>query len=426
MDIHIIKSVVVAAVLGFMIGMQRSIYHLNHDEKSFAGSRTFSIIALAGYMSGLINKSYSGIALMAGLVTGLIVLLAYYFKVARSLDKEANEIDLGSTTHFAAIATFLLGLLVSLGLEKVAVFTGVLVIVLLEIKPKLRKVEARITSQDINAAVLLLAMTFLVLPILPNRMIGPYQLFNPYKTWLMAVIISAISFVGYAAIKVFGHKRGLFLTGALGGMVSSTAVTVSLSKIAGVKRQITIHVAGAIAIACTFMFLRVLVLLFIVNHALAEKTLLPFLAATFAGLGYTYYLFKKAPRYELALSDTFAKNPLQLSEAVKFGILFGIVYGASAFVRTKYGDVGVYVVSFLSGLTDVDAITLSLAELAKQGMLAPVVSALGIITASVVNSFVKLLIAAWQGGRRLGLLLFIYFLITLGALGTGLLAVGLS
>ncbi len=415
MDIHVIRSILVAAVLGFMIGMQRSIYHLSEDEKSFGGSRTFSIIALAGYMSGILNRELTGIAIAAALAIGMIIMEAYFFKVSRSM-KETDAIDLGSTTHFAAMATFLLGLLVSLHQENLAVFVGVLIIVLLEIKPKLRKLEARITSQDINAAVLLLAMTFLVLPILPNRMIGPYHLFNPYKTWLMAVVISALSFVGYAAIKFLGHKRGLFLTGALGGMVSSTAVTVTLSKIAAGKKELAVHVAGAIAVACTIMFLRVLVLVFIIHPSLAEKALLPFLGATVAGLGFTYYLFKNSLPAELSLSDTFAKNPLQLSEAIKFGILFGIVYGASSFVQARYGSTGVYVVSFFSGLTDVDAITLSLAELAKEGSLASMVAMIGIITASVVNSLVKFMIAAWQGGRPLALYLSVYFLITLGVL----------
>ncbi len=425
-DINIIRSILVAALLGFMIGMQRSIYHISRQEKSFAGSRTFSIIALTGYMAGLINKDMTGIALVAGFLSGLLVLAAYYFKVATSSSQSETGWDFGSTTHFSAIATFLLGLLVSLHMEKYAVFIGVLIIVLLEIKPKIRRVEARITSEDINAAVLLLAMTFLVLPILPNRMIGPYQLFNPYKTWLMAVIISAISFVGYAAIKIFGHKRGLFLTGTLGGMVSSTAVTVSLSKIAAGRKEIVLHVAGAIAIACSIMFLRVLILVSIVDMALIEKMLIPFLGATLAGFGFTYLLYKKARPAQLSVSDTFAKNPLQLSEAVKFGILFGVIYGASSFVRARYGDLGIYVISFFSGLTDVDAITLSLAELSKQGSLTQVVSIIGIITASVVNSFVKFVIAAWQGGRNLAYYLLVYFFIVLSVLAMGIKIANLS
>ncbi|NPA94707.1 MAG: MgtC/SapB family protein [Thermodesulfobacteria bacterium] len=419
MDIHIIRSILIAAALGFMIGMQRSIYHLSEDEKSFGGSRTFSIIALAGYMAGMLNREIAGIAIAAALIIGLIIMEAYYFKVSRSM-KGQGTIDLGSTTHFAAMATFLLGLLVSLKQENLAVFVGVLIIVLLEIKPKLRKLEARITSQDINAAVLLLAMTFLVLPILPNRMLGPYHLFNPYKTWLMSVVISAVSFVGYAAIKVFGHKRGLFLTGALGGMVSSTAVTVSLSKIAAEKRQLAVHVAGAIAIACTIMFLRVLVLIFIVYPGLAERAMIPFIGASVAGFAFTYYLFQKSPPAALSVSDTFTKNPLQLSEAIKFGILFGIIYGASSFVQARYGSAGVYVVSFFSGLTDVDAITLSLAELSKQGSLGALVAMIGIIIASVVNSFVKLAIAIWQGGRPLAVYLSAYFFLTLGVLAVSI------
>ncbi len=422
MDIETVKSILVAAGLGFMTGMQRSIYHINREQKSFAGSRTFSIIALVGYMSGILNKEIGGTAIIAGVSIGLLILLAYYFKVSKS-PCISSEMDIGSTTHFTALATFLLGLMVSLGLQKYAIFLGILIIVLLEIKPRLQKVEAKITSKDINAAVLLLAMTFLILPILPNRMIGPYHLFNPYKTWLMAVIISTLSFVGYAAIKIFGHKRGLLLTGALGGMVSSTAVSVSMSKIASSNRNVTLHVASAISIACTFMFFRVLILAFLINPELALGMLIPFLLATITGLAFTYFIYQHSRPMEVSLDESFAKNPLQLSEAVRFAIIFGIVYGASEFVQARYGNLGVYIISLLSGLTDVDAITLSLAQLARDGKLLALVSINGIIIASVTNSFVKLGIATWIGGKSLGFTLLKYFLITLTALSLGLIAI---
>jgi len=413
MELEVIKSILIAVGLGFMIGMQRAIYHLSQEEKSFAGSRTFSLIAMVGYMAGGLNEHFGGIALIMGILAGGVILAAYYFKVTR------HE-GYGSTTHFAAIATYLLGMMVSLRQEKYAIFLGVLIIVLLEIKPKLQRFEARITPTDINAAVLLLAMTFLVLPVLPDRMIGPYHLFNPYKTWLMAVIISAISFVGYAAIKILGHKKGLFLTGALGGLVSSTAVSVSMSRLAVAQRRFAVHFAAAIAIACTFMFLRVLILVFVVNPELARDLLVPFAAASAGGLIYTWYLYRSAQSASVSVEDTFARNPLQLSEAIKFGILFGIVYGAVAFVQARYGDVGVYVVSMLSGITDVDAVTLTLAQLAKEGSLKAVAAMNGIVIASVVNSFVKLGIVCWLAGWGLGWQLAKYFLVTLAMLGAGM------
>ena len=422
MDIETVKSILVAAGLGFMTGMQRSIYHVNREQKSFAGSRTFSIIALVGYMSGILNGKIGGTAIVAGISISLLIILAYYFKVSRS-PCISSEIDIGSTTHFTALATFMLGLMVSLGLHEYAIFLGILIIVLLEIKPGLQRIEARITSNDINAAVLLLAMTFLILPILPDRMIGPYHLFNPYKTWLMAVIISTLSFIGYAAIKIFGHKKGLLLTGALGGMVSSTAVSVSMSKIASSNKGVTLHAASAISIACTFMFLRVVILAFLINPGLATEMIIPFLLATAAGLVFTYHIYKKSRPMEVSLDENFAKNPLQLSEALRFATIFGIVYGASEFVQARFGNTGIYIISLLSGLTDVDAITLSLAQLAGDGRLIALVSINGIMIASVTNSLVKLGIATWIGGRSLGFTLLRYFLITLTALSVGIVAI---
>ena len=415
MDIHIVKSILIAIAIGFMIGMQRAIYHLNTGETSFAGSRTFSIIALIGYLAGFINNYFQGFALVSAVMTGVVIAIAYYFKIYIS-QKGSSKIDYGSTTHFAAIATYLLGLMVSLNFEKYAIFAGVLVVVLLELKPRLQQFEAKITATDINAAVLLLAITFLVLPILPNKMIGPYHLFNPYKTWLMAVIISTLSFIGYAAIKIFGHKKGLFLTGALGGLVSSTAVTISMSKIAATRKDLAPHAAGAISLACTFMFLRIVVLAFVVNPSLALKLLWPFSITAAIGLMFTYYLFKHSRPVDIKLDDGFAQNPLQFSEAVKFGIIFGIVYGATHFVKAKYGDLGVYIVSFLSGITDVDAITLSLAQLASEGSLGLIAGVNGIVLASVVNSLVKFAISLWIGKRPLASHLIKYFLLTLGGL----------
>ncbi len=419
MDIHIVKSILIALAVGFMIGMQRAIYHLKRGETSFAGSRTFSIIALVGYLAGFVNKYFQGFALVTAFMAGMVIAIAYYFKVYTS-QKRPGQIDYGSTTHFTAIATYLLGLLVSLNLENYAIFVGVLIVVLLEIKPKLQRFEAKITAPDINAAVLLLAITFLVLPILPNKMIGPYHLFNPYKTWLMAVIISALSFIGYAAIKILGHKKGLFLTGALGGLISSTAVTISMSKIAYSRKNLASHAAGAISLACTFMFLRVLVLVFVVNPGLALKLLRPFAMASLAGLAYTYYLFKRSGPAEVTVKDGFTQNPLQFSEAVKFGIIFGIVYGATHFVKARYGDLGVYVVSFMSGISDVDAITLSLAQLTSEGSLNPLAGTNGIVLASIVNSFVKFAISWWLGGRNLARYLIQYFVLTLGTLASAL------
>ncbi len=418
MDYSLVQSLATVLVLGFAIGMQRSLTYRRAQERSFAGSRTFALIALAGFLAAWLDGSYRGITV--AVTAGIVFLLgvAYYLKVRESR-------RWGMTTQVAALVTFLLGVLAYRGETLWAVSIGVLVIILLEIKPRLQALERHIGPNDVNAVILLLAMSFVILPILPDRMIGPGHLFNPYKTWLMAVIIAAISFIGYVAIKLFGQKHGVFLTGAAGGLISSTAVSISLSRMYRGESALIANYAGGIAIACTFMFLRVLFEAFVIHPELAWRLSPAYLGATMGGLLYSGWFYRHAEATEIDLQNsTISKNPLQLSEAIKFGILFGIVYGAVALVQARYGDIGVYLVSFFSGLTDVDAITLSLSEMAKEGKLEPFASMTGIVIASVTNSLVKLGIVYWLGGVRLGWELTKFFFVTLGLMGAGLAAMG--
>jgi len=414
MDYAIIRSLLIALVLGFAIGMQRSLTYLHARERGFAGSVTFAMIAAGGYLAGWLEKYVSGFVLAAALAVAFLVGLSYYLKVDR-LKKW------GMTTQIAALITFFLGLLVWYHQEQYAIFIGVLMIVLLEIKPRLQKIESGISVTDIHAVILLLAMSFVILPVLPDRMIGPYELFNPYKTWLMAVIIAGISFVGYVAIKVFGQKHGVFLTGAAGGLISSTAVSVSLSQMFQKRDKLLNNYAGGIAIACTFMYLRVLFEAFVVHPQIAWRLAPSYLGASFTGMVFSYWLYRHATEAEITLeTPAITRNPLQLSEAVKFGILFGVIYGAIAFVQGRYGNVGVYVVSLFSGLTDVDAITLSLSQLARDSKLEVPASMNGIVIASVTNSLVKLGIVYWLGGARLGWRMTQFFLLSLGTMAMGL------
>ena len=283
MDYAILKSLVSALLLGFIIGMQRSMTYLYKGEQSFAGSRTFALIALGGFLSGWIETYVHGFALVATLVFAAMVGVSYILKVR-------EQKRWGMTTQIAAIVTYFLGMMIWYRLENYAIFIGVLMIVLLEIKPKLRKIETHISPTDIHAVTLLLAMSFVVLPVLPDEMVGPYHLFNPYKTWLMAVIIAGISFVGYVAIKVLGQKHGVFLTGAAGGFISSTAVSISLSKMFRRQMPLLNNYAGGIAIACTFMYLRVLFEAFVIHPELAWRLAPAYLGAAVAGLGFSYWL----------------------------------------------------------------------------------------------------------------------------------------
>ncbi|BCD61357.1 hypothetical protein NitYY0826_C0196 [Nitratiruptor sp. YY08-26] len=396
MDYQLLKLLFYALAIGIMIGLQRSLTYILKDEQVFMGTRTFALISLAGFLSGWLETKVLGFIFATFIAITLFISLTYIFKV-RTLNK------IGITTQIAALITFILGLMVWYRLENYALFLTVIIVVLLEIKPKLQQIEKNISATDINAVVLLLVMTFVILPLLPNKMIGPYHLFNPYKTWLMAIIIAGLSFVGYVAIKTLGHRHGVLITGAAGGLISSTAVTITLSDIYPKNSLLLgIYTAG-IGISWTFMFIRVFIETLIIHPKLAIVVAIPYLITASAGALYVYRLYRKAPVTNIEFHNpSLEKNPLQLSEAIKFGILFGIIYGAIAFVETKYGDIGVYVVSIISGITDVDAITLSLSEMAKEQRLSLEASLTGIVLASYTNTLVKLAIAYWLGGKELG------------------------
>ena len=417
MEYHVIESLVVAVILGFAIGMQRTMAHLYTQEGRpktlFAGSHTFALISLLGFLSGQLATLAPYIVTTIAIALVILVALSY-------LAKSFLFQKIGMTTQITALITYLLGLMIYFDLKEYAVFIGVVMIVLLESKPKLQKIEQHISQGDLNATVLLLAMTFLILPVLPNEMIGPYSLFNPYKTWLMAVIISAVSFIGYVAIKVLGNQRGILFTGVFGGLISSTAITISLSKIYLTQKMFLQNFVAAIAIASTFMFLRVLFEAYVINQKVALVLLIPYLLATFSGLIYVYVIYQRTQALKMEVENQeIAKNPLQLSEAIKFGLLFGVIYGVTTLVH-HYGDIGVYAVSFVSGLGDVDAIALSLSQLEIDQKISLTASVHGIVIASVTNSLVKLGIVYWVGGRTIGMRMSLFYLIALGMMGIGL------
>lgn len=422
MDYILIKSLLIAVLLGFIVGFQRSMSNLylhQEEEKgsSFvAGSRTFALISLLGFLSGWLQKMVPEITAVTAFLLVALVALSYYLKAV--LYKK-----MGMTTQIAAIITYFLGMMVSFHLEQYAIFIAVLIVILLEIKPRLKMIEQKITPVDLNASILLLAMTFLLLPVLPNEMVGPYKLFNPYKTWLMAIVIAAISFIGYIAIKVIGSKRGVLLTGLFGGLVSSTAVSISLSQIYAARKEYLNNFVAGIAMASTLMYLRVLFEAFVIDRHVALVLLLPYSAAALGGFAFVYLFYKRSSMALLNLEGTaIAKNPLELGEAVKFALLFGILYGVFSVTKNHFGSMGVYIVSTLSGITDVDAATLSISELAADGKLSLGASAVSIIAASVTNSLVKLGIVFWLGGRALGWKLTLFTLATLAMMGAGLLA----
>ena len=407
MEIAIIEKIGITLIIGFMIGLQREMRESSKDSVRFAGTRTFSLISLLGYMSAWIQTFVPFFLHVSLILFGLLVLVAYVYKTVKT-DSH------GSTTEIAAFVTYVLGVMIYLSLEHYAVFIAVIMLLLLEIKSTLVKVEKEITQTDIKSATLFLVMTFVVLPLLPNEMIDPFGVFNPYKTWLMVVLIAGISFIGYIAIKILGNKRGVYMTGIFGGLVSSTAVTITLSKLYALQGTYLKNFAGGMAIASTIMYVRVLAETAIFNPDLAKSLALPYISAAIVGVVFVVYLYKNEKVYKVEHVAA-VNNPLELSEALKLGLLFGIIFGSIGIFQSKFGDSGVYVISFLSGLTDVDAITLSLSQLAKV-KISELTAMYGIMIATVVNSSVKLGIVFVLGGRKAGTLMALFYLLSIGVM----------
>ncbi len=406
MELLIIKQIGIALIIGMMIGLQREMHYQKKGEMSFAGTRTFALIALYGYLSSWMQTLVPLFLPVAMIIFGAMVLISYFTKASK-----------GATTEMTAILTFVLGVMLYFSLEPYVISLAIVILFLLEIKGNIAKIEAHITAEDLSAATLFLMMTFVVLPLLPDKMVDPFEIFNPYKTWLMVVLIAGISFIGYIAIKILGNKRGVYLTGIFGGLVSSTAVSITLSKLYTIKRLFLKNFAGGMAIASTIMYLRVLLETSFFNLSLTKALAIPYLGAALIGFAFVFYLYKNEIPHKIEHAEI-NNNPLALSEALKLGLLFGLIFGSIGIFQSKFGDSGVYIISFLSGFTDVDAITLSLSQLALH-KIDQEAAIYGIIIATTVNSLVKLGIVFVLGGKRLGGVMALFYLLTIGALMAG-------
>jgi uncharacterized membrane protein (DUF4010 family) len=320
----------------------------------------------------------------------VLVLIVYAFSAQRG--------DLGVTTEIVVLLVYLIGGLIYWDQAWLAVALGVIVTVLLAARPALHGLVARIEREDIYAALKFGVVSAVVLPLLPNQAYGPWEVLNPFRIWLMVVFVSAIGFVGYVAIKLLGPQRGIGVTGLLGGLVSSTAVTLSFSQRSRDAAPLGKYLAFGIVIASVTMYPTVLVQALVFNPRLASEVWLPLLLLSALGTALCVFLWQSVQSQ--AEQDTKLTNPFRLWPATQFGLIFGAVLlltrGAQAFL----GDTGVYVTSFLAGLTGLDAVTLSLAQLAGSGV-SYGVAAQALLLAVTANTLAKAALTLFLGAPSL-------------------------
>ena len=395
-----------ALSIGLLIGLQRQYAgHREQDEEDlFAGVRTFALFALLGGLAayaGLLLES-PGVFVAAVLLVGLFIALAYFAGVRRG--------DVGLTTEVAALVTLFAGALCVWGALATAAAVGVTTTVLLALKLETRQFVSNLTPEDVTAALKFSAISVLILPLLPDETYGPppFDVVSPYKVWLMVVFISGISFLGYVLIKTVGARRGVGLTGLLGGLASSTAVTLTFAERSKGQDALAGPLALGIVIAWTIMFVRVLVEVAAVNAPLLADVWLPITAGGAAGLAYGGFLYlRQRPDGTEEEEDPNFANPFELGPAIKFGLLYGVILVVSKAAQMYFGDAGIYVSAVASGVADVDAITLSLADLSRSGgSVERDTAALAIVLAAMSNTIVKggIVVALGSAGMRRAIL----------------------
>ncbi|MCJ0972596.1 MgtC/SapB family protein [Pseudomonas sp. PS1] len=395
MTLDTLLSLATALGVGLLIGTERSWSSRDNRDEELAGIRTFGLSGLFGGLAALMAGEY-GVAAWIALFLALALLV-----VAGYVVESRYSADHGMTTEVALLLTFLLGSLAIAESRLLAASVAIVVALLLNLKARLHSALNRLSEAELGGALKLLFISVVLLPALPDQGFGPWQAFNPYTTWWMVVLIAGIGFAAYVAIRLFGTRHGLLVTALLGGIVSSTAMTITLARLDAKKLRPALA-AGLLATSA-LMFPRVLLEVGVVNRGLLPALLAPMLTAGLIyAAGALFYYLRAAQRPENPAEPPL-KNPFELGPALRFaGLLVVILFLVEAGQRLL-GDTGVYLVSLLSGLTDVDAITLSLSSSAHTD-LSQSVAVRGIFLAALSNSLVKAGLILAIGGRALATL----------------------
>ncbi len=349
----------IALGLGLIVGLQRE-----SSSSQLAGLRTFPLVALLGALCALLTEWAGGWALAAGLLA-----VAAATVMGNVIRLRAADVDPGITTEAALFVVYAIGAYVMLGPRVVAVVLAGTVAVLLHFKAELHGLVDRLGDGELRAIMQFVLLALVVLPVLPDATYGPYSVFNPREMWLMAVLIVGLSLAGYIALKFFGQRAGIVAGGLLGGLVSSTAITVSWSRLTRDRAEVSRAAALVIVIASTVVYGRVLVEVAAVARPFLRVAAPPILVLAAAMAAGAVVLWVRTREHAAAPAE--GQQPADLKTAFSFAALYVVVLLAVAFVNERMGTKGLYLVSAVSGLTDVDAITLSVSRLVGSGQIGP-------------------------------------------------------
>lgn len=405
MNYHDIVTLAIAFGLGMLVGLQRQ-----KSDHEMAGVRTFTLISIMGVVSAFLARDFDNpfILPVLGLCITALLVTANVIKL-----KKLNDTDIGQTTEVAALLMFAVGAYLVMGDRMVAVIVGSSMAILLYVKEHLHNFIENLKEKDLAAIMTFVGISLVILPLLPDKTYGPLDVLNPRNIWLMVTLIVGISVVGYFIYKFVGKKVGIISNGILGGLISSTATTVSYARKTKDAESINKMAAFVITAASAVALIRVLVEVGVVIPEKLPEIVLPlitvFVLMALLCIGLFYIISKNGGGEEMPEP----KNPAQFKSALIFGLLYGGILLAVAFTKQEFGNEALYVVAIISGLTDVDAITLSLSQLMKGGGLNTSTGWRLILLATLSNLLFKGIMAAVLGTHQLAKWIGISFGITI-------------
>ncbi len=379
--------------LGVLLGLERE---RSKTPTGFAGVRTFGLCALTGAVAAFLD----GVLARPWLAVGLFVAVAALVVVSYAVSAQRGE--LGITTEVSALLAFLMGFLCVSGYVMIAAGLAVASGGVLALKEWLHRLAGRIEPEDVEATLKFAIVSIIVLPLVPNESFGPAPLdvVNPYRIWLMVVLISGLNFASYVLVKVVGTEHGIGLTGLLGGLVSSTAVTLGFAQRSREEPAQAAALGLGVLVAWTVMFARVVVLVGAVAPGLAPRVAVAMAALGVPCLASCWLVWRRQRTKETA-SVSAGANPFALGQAIRFGLLFGAITFVAKAAQVYLGDAGLYLAGAIAGLTDVDAIALSMAQLAAATPEGGAVAARTIMIAVASNTLFKAGMAVFLGAPGL-------------------------
>lgn len=410
LDLSTLKEAALAVAVGLMMGLERERSgfersqegreeprHRRESDQPSAlhgslGARSFALLTLLGWLAVKVGGDHPAIPIAVMAFAAVLIGLFYY---------ETSSSDRGLTTEIAALAAPLLGMLLTKD-ALLAVAVAVIVTLLLLSKPWIRAWIPKLHREDLTASIQLLIVFAILLPMLPERTLDPWGVLSPRKVGWMVAFIAAVDFLGYALNRMLGSRRGAVMTGLVGGLVSSTMVTVTMARRARVDPALQRPGQVAILLACAVMGLRVSILAAVVaGPVLARPLLLPMTVMVVILLGASFWIYR-VDAHIVGGEEVALQNPFQLKRAAAWGLALASVLLVSAAARAWFGDRGLLVAASISGLADVDAITLAVGSQVRGVGLPAATAVLAIILAIGANTLAKSIFAWFSGGRVFG------------------------